>query len=157
MSIPAFSARKAWLALGVISIFIAIILQARLSNTFDPNGMFFPTHAFSGGDVWKLEIAHTDPVRALGLGDRDGLPKDRGMLFLFDTPKPYGFWMKGMRFPIDMLFLFQGKIVFIERSIQPSDPKIVIPPSPVNQVLELNAGAADKLLVGDRIWFWRSF
>jgi uncharacterized membrane protein (UPF0127 family) len=61
-----------------------------------------------------------------------------------------------MRFPLDMVFLSHGEIIFIERGIQPGDPKIVMPPTSVDQVLELNAGEAADLETGDQIWYWRS-
>lgn len=79
------------------------------------------------------------------------------MLFLFDKPDRYGFWMEGMKFPLDMIFLRRGEIVFIERGIQPGDNKIVIPPTAVDQVLELNAGEAIGLERGEYIWFGRWF
>ena len=145
------------LGLGVVLLLTLSFLQTRFSKTFDPGSTAFPTHAIAAGKVWKLEIAHTDELRALGLGERDGLPKNKGMLFLFDSPRAYGFWMKGMRFPIDIVFIFRGEVVFIERGIQPDDPKIVIPPRPVDQVLELNAGQGSELSIGDQVWYWRSF
>ncbi len=136
---------------------IFIVISSHFPRAFDPNELVFPTHAIASGQVWTLEIANTEPLRTRGLGERDDLPAKTGMLFLFDQPYPYGFWMKGMRFPLDMVFLYRGRIVFIERGIQPDNPKIVTPPAPVDQVLELNAGEAKALSPGDRVWYWRPF
>lgn len=157
MNMSTLPVKKILFGLLGLLFLIGIALETRLPRSIDPRGTAFPTHAFAGGSVWSLEIANTDALRSLGLGERDRLTQGTGMLFLFDTPRAYGFWMKGMRFPLDMIFLSQGKIVFIERGIQPDDPKIVMPPTPVDQVLELNAGEAAGLSVGDRIWYWRSF
>ncbi|MFZ1626354.1 MAG: DUF192 domain-containing protein [Candidatus Moraniibacteriota bacterium] len=149
--------KQGLLILGGVLLVCLIVLSTRLSSGFDPRGSIFPTHAFANGKVWQLEIANTDALRTLGLGERDMLPKEKGMLFLFDARRPYGFWMKGMRFPLDIVFLVQGEIIFIERGIQPDDPKVVLPPKPIDQVLELNAGEAASLSIGDRIRYWRAF
>ena len=117
----------------------------------------FPTHALGGGHSWELDIVATPEARSLGLGARESYPAGRGMFFLFPTADQYGFWMKGMQFPIDIIFLSQGRIVSIERSFQPTDSRVVTPPEPVDQVLEVNSGEADHLLPGNRLWYWRSF
>lgn len=149
--------RRVVLVTGVVIALMAIGIQSRISDTYDPAGSVFPTHAITWGHIWKLEIAHTDVLRSLGLGGRDNFPRGKGMLFLFDKPDRYGFWMEGMKFPLDMIFLRRGEIVFIERGIQPGDNKIVIPPTAVDQVLELNAGEAIGLERGEYIWFGRWF
>jgi uncharacterized protein len=144
-------------ALGVVLLLVFGIVQTRLADHFDPAGSVFPTHAVAQGRMWKLEIANTSPLRSLGLGEREHLPGGHGMLFLFDAAERYGFWMKGMRFPLDIIFLVRGKIVFIERGIQPSDQRTIVPPVPSDQVLEVNAGEAAGLSVGDHMWYWRAF
>lgn len=150
--------RKVFFIAVLAALLVSVAIQLRLSDTFDPAGPVFPTHAIvASGQMWQLEIANTDALRSLGLGERDSLPREKGMLFLYGQPGRYGFWMHGMRFPLDMVFLSQGEIIFIERGIQPGDPKIVMPPTPVDQVLELNSGEADDLETGDQIWYWRSF
>lgn len=156
MNLASISIRKIVFIAAAVTFLGAFFLATRLSSVVNPHGPL-PTHAFVFGHVWSLEIANTEALRSLGLGERDSYPDDRGMLFLFTVPDRYGFWMKGMRFPLDMVFLDRGKIVFIERGIRPDDPKIVTPPVPADQVLELYAGGAEDLLVGDRIWYWQGF
>lgn len=117
----------------------------------------FPTKVFARWVTWDLDIAATNADRTLGLGERDSYPENRAMLFLFPYPDRYGFWMKGMRFPIDIIFLSKGRVISIERSLQPSDDRIVMPPEPADQVLEVNAGKARHLSPGDRVWYWRPF
>jgi uncharacterized membrane protein (UPF0127 family) len=135
----------------------ALFVQSRLDSAIDPTDLDLPTHAVTYGRVWPIDVANTDALRSLGLGERDGYPAGRGMLFVFETPYPYGFWMKGMRFPIDMVFLSHGRVVFIERGIGPEDKRIVAPPVPIDQVIEFNAGEAKDISVGDRIWYWQGF
>jgi uncharacterized membrane protein (UPF0127 family) len=74
---------------------------------------------------------------------RDTLAKDHGMIFVFDSEEPRGFWMKNCRFPLDILFLDAGgKIVSIKQmkaydlSSTPSD-------GPAQYAIELNEGAAE--------------
>lgn len=149
--------RRVVVVVGVAIVLMVIGVQSRISDTYDPAGSVFPTHAITWGHVWKLEIAHTDALRSRGLGGRDNLSQGNGMLFLFKNPDRYGFWMQGMKFPLDMIFLRQGEVIHIERGIQPGDNKVVIPPAVVDQVLELNAGEAARLERGDYIWFGRWF
>ena len=99
-----------------------------------------------GETTFKVEIANTYDARARGLSGRKSLATDTGLLFLFDTPARYGFWMKDMSFPIDIIWIGDnGKVVFIEKDVKPSTyPKVFYSSGPANFVLELNAGAADN-------------
>ena len=45
-----------------------------------------------------------------GLSERQSLAEDKGMLFLFEKPDHYAFWMKGMEFPLDIIFINGDKI-----------------------------------------------
>src|SRR5438094_9545272 len=56
-----------------------------------------------------VEVARTDAEREKGLGGHAPLGQYDGMLFIFDQPAPYAFWMKGMTFPLDMLWIDGGK------------------------------------------------
>jgi len=77
------------------------------------------------------------------------MPKNQGMLFLFDQPGWYSFWMQGMRFPLDIVFLNNGKVMDVASDLPPpsslSIPAAYIPKAPANQVIELNAGQAQAL------------
>lgn len=143
--------------LGLLLFFGFFVIQSRLSDTVETIGQKYPTHAFTLGNSWTLEFANTPTLRARGLGERDSLLAKTGMLFVFEHPDRHGFWMKGMRFPIDIIFLFNGRVVSIERMVQPGDMRIVRPPEPINQVLEVNAGEAADLAPGERVWYWRGF
>jgi hypothetical protein len=105
-----------------------------------------------GENVFKIEIAETIGQKARGLGYRDGLAIDRGMLFNFETEDKPGFWMMGMRFPIDILWIKNNKIVGIEKNVLPPTQeapenalKLYYPPEAIDKVLEINAGSCDKL------------
>jgi len=70
----------------------------------------------------SIELALTVEEQAKGLGGRKGLRKGSGMLFLFKGKEPRSFWMKGMHFPIDILWIVDGRIVAIERRVPPPKP-----------------------------------
>ena len=52
-----------------------------------------------------VEVADTGEKRSQGLAGRDGLEENQGMWFRFDQPGQYGFWMKGMKFSLDFVWI----------------------------------------------------
>jgi len=118
--------------------------------------------AFNDSATWSLPrqamtlvVASTSAEQELGLGNRASLASTSGMLFVFDTPGNYGFWMKNMEFPIDIIWLDQNyKIIHIEHSLSPSTyPSVFLPGSPAKYVIEVNAGFSDanSLSVGQTL------
>lgn len=104
-----------------------------------------------------IEIAKSSQDKLRGLCCRDSLPEDQGMLFLYDQPGNYGFWMKDTRIPLDMYWInTEKKIVHIEHAVQPdSYPDRFHSPVPAQYVLETNAGYAKRhsIKVGDLVSF----
>ena len=100
------------------------------------------------GTVLQVEVMVKDEDRAMGLMFRPSLPKDRGMLFLFERPDFHGIWMKNCKFPIDILWLDEeGRVVHLAESVPPcrADPCPVYQPlRKAAYVVELNAGQARK-------------
>jgi uncharacterized membrane protein (UPF0127 family) len=94
----------------------------------------------------KAEVASTSEAQAKGLGGRDSLAAAHGMLFPFMSPGDYGFWMKDMRFPIDMVWISSNKkVVSVTPEISPSTyPTVFYPPLAISYVLELNSGDAQR-------------
>ncbi|OHB04019.1 MAG: hypothetical protein A3B03_01000 [Candidatus Zambryskibacteria bacterium RIFCSPLOWO2_01_FULL_42_41] len=92
------------------------------------------------------EVADTLEKRAKGLSERKIFPEGTGMLFIFDNPAQYGFWMKNMNFPIDIVWINEEwQIVGIEKQVSPETfPQIFYPNQVVKYVLELPAGFSDK-------------
>lgn len=108
-----------------------------------------------------VEIAKTPAEQAAGLGFRDSLGKDDGMLFIFGEETTPGFWMKNMEFPIDIVWISGDAVVGVSENIQPptgaaeENLTVYSPPEPVDYVLEVNAGFAEEngIKIGDRIDF----
>lgn len=95
-----------------------------------------------------VEVANNDTERELGLGQRAGLLPDTGMLFVFDGPPQIrNFWMGGMRFCLDIVWLQDGAISGAAESTCPGPPgggQGLIPrhqsPGAAEYVLEMPAG-----------------
>lgn len=108
-----------------------------------------------------VKVAKTDIQRRDGLSNQDSLPEGEGMFFEFaqkDIKPP--FWMKNMKFAIDILWIDDNKIVQIDSEIQPpisgaTDNELVLylPNQPIDYVLELTAGFSEEhnIKVGDTI------
>lgn len=99
--------------------------------------------------VFVVDVAKTNEQKAKGLSIYDKLPLGKGMIFIFKTPDYYAFWMKGMKFPIDIIYIKKNKIVDIYENIQP--PKtdneqlpIIKPKETSDMVLEINANLSSK-------------
>jgi len=114
---------------------------------------------FSTGATIQAEVADTEAKRRLGLMFRESLPQDRGMLFIFDQPDLYSFWMKNCRFPLDMIWLDQNKRIV---SVTSNAPPCLSDPCPTYQpkgkalyVIEAVAGFANEngLLPGTEVKF----
>lgn len=108
----------------------------------------------------SVEVADKPETRSKGLGGRDSLGFDKGMLFVFDKPGKYTFWMKGMKFPLDFIWISDNRIVDLLPNINPpisgeSSDKLPRYTSIVefNKVLEVNAGfiASHNIQVGDKV------
>jgi O-antigen/teichoic acid export membrane protein/lipid II:glycine glycyltransferase (peptidoglycan interpeptide bridge formation enzyme)/uncharacterized membrane protein (UPF0127 family) len=101
-------------------------------------------------------VRDTDSIRR-GLSGRDFLDPEKAMLFVFPEPRRYRFWMRGMRFPIDIIWICDDTIVGITRRIAPKPdaprPRFYYAPRKANYVLEVNAGYAEQngIAVGDKI------
>ncbi len=107
----------------------------------------------------KLEIpvylANTPRSRTQGLSNKTHLPENKGMLFVFEQSDAYSFWMKDMKFAIDMIWIDEnGKVVFVKENATPeSYPALFTPSKPALYVLEVNAGFAREngIAVGSKL------
>lgn len=98
----------------------------------------------AGGRNYTLELAATPEQQEKGLSGRNSIAATRGMLFTFQSESRQCFWMKGMKFPLDIIWTNASrKVVHIERDISPGTyPKTFCPADPAVFVIELNAGEA---------------
>jgi hypothetical protein len=111
----------------------------------------------------EIDIADTPALREQGLSGRERLGANEGMLFIFENPAIYSFWMIDMKFPLDMIWISEEKKVVATTKNVPfpvpgtSNAQLPIynPPSPVQYILEVNAGFADRngINIGDSVLF----
>jgi uncharacterized membrane protein (UPF0127 family) len=100
------------------------------------------------GDSLKVtvDVAASDSTREKGLSGRAVLKPDEGMYFIFDSPDTYAFWMKDMRFPLDLIWIGNGKIADITTDVPMPVSGLplptYVPRVPVDRVLEVDAGFA---------------
>ncbi len=121
-------------------------------TTFDDHSQRLIT---VGGAPLQVEVASSESSRQWGLGGRDALAPGTGMLFVFNSDGRWGFWMKGMKFSIDIVWMEQdGVIVTVAHNVSPDTyPAVLTPSAPARYVLELPADFADvhNLAEGQKI------
>lgn len=111
-----------------------------------------------------LEVVNTPPSLAQGLGNRTEIGSD-GMLFVFQKPTATSFWMYGMQFDLDMIWIKDEIVIDITESVpapgssgsqtERANRNLPRYPSPgeVDMVLEVPAGFSREqgILPGDRL------
>lgn len=156
---------KLFLLIGLVVILgsIYLFLQKPANKHYQPNSQALeeiPTPLLPkqgeriltiNGETFIVEIARTDEERNLGLSGRETLPEGRGLFFIFNIPGKYGFWMKDMNFPIDIIWIDESwRVIGVERDINPETfPKIFYPVRAIKYVLELPAGTAKEKGIDD--------
>lgn len=102
----------------------------------------------------EVEVAKTPQEQATGLMFRREIPRNTGMLFLFDDEKHRHFWMKNVAVPLDMIFIESNGIIHhIHPMAIPLDETPIASNGKVMAVLELGGGEAENLgiNVGDTV------
>ena len=115
----------------------------------------------------KTEVADSDAKKQKGLSGRSSLDKNSGMLFIMNNKVIPTFWMKDMKFAIDIIWILSssgdvkdGKIIQIDKNAEApkagtSDSNLnrYSPKSAVDYVLEVNSGYSDSnnIKVGDSV------
>jgi len=157
--------------LPIIGVVFFIILVGLLTQKVQDGKLSFPTNTNTAVSqksevvindiVIPVEIAKSDTQRRKGLSSLDSLPENEGMFFEFtkkDIKPP--FWMKDMKFAIDILWINDNEIVQIDKNVQPPPPNTVdenlllyIPDQPIDYVLEVNANFTEEsnIKVGDTV------
>jgi uncharacterized protein len=129
----------------IVLLIVAVLALAACGD--DGGTKTSPERMLRVGDATvRVEVVADEASRQLGLGGRDSLAADRGMLFLLPDDSP-SFWMKGMRFPLDILWIRDGRVVDVSADVPPpGDSNAPLPTyspdRPANRVLEVNAGWA---------------
>lgn len=136
-----------WLIVG-LSCFASVSVHAQ------PPPQYLPVEAqwcLPDGDCLQLEVADEPEEQRLGLMQREALPQMRGMWFPFPSPRHLRFWMHNTIAPLDMLFIFQGRVIAIEADV-PICARLPCqsygPSLEADSVVEIGAGEAARLGIG---------
>lgn len=116
------------------------------------------TLVVGGGRHILVEVARTAEETRRGLSFRPSLPEDEGMYFVFPIAEPQTFWMYGMRFPLDIIFIRDNIVINIEANVPAPKSDVDVPATArsagqADAVLEINAGKAAEwgIRPGDEI------
>ncbi len=101
----------------------------------------------------EAEMVSTPEKLYQGLGQRRELPAGRGMLFVMPRVEVQEFCMRGMKFPLDIIWIVDGRVAGLEKNVSPQFTGVLASPQPVKFVLEVPGGFADAygIKAGDRV------
>lgn len=105
-----------------------------------------------------IEFAETEYEVQTGLMYRDQMKEKQGMLFIFPDVRVHSFYMKNTEIPLDIIFIDENlTIASFQENAKPFDETGLSSLVPIQYVLEVNAGLAEKwnLEVGDKISYNR--
>jgi len=141
---------KNLLCLAVLFFIISIVFQ--FWSAMQKNISSEPRVVFPDGYQFSPLIADNEFKSKVGLSEQI---EPTSMLFIFDYKTIVPIWMKGMHFPIDIIWLDGQTVVGFEIDVQVENPSVTIYRSPVlvDRVLEVPAGfvKAHNLVVGNQL------
>ncbi len=151
------SLNKLFIIFGVILVIFAGIIFFQFNSNASKSNAPKSTVKINNR-TFNVEVMDTPEKQQQGLSGRKSIPQDQGMLFVFNEKAYHYFWMKNMKFPIDIIFIEDDKIVSIVKSAQPpksgeENPPLYKSGGPVNRVLEINSGLTEKYKIktGDKV------
>lgn len=151
---------KKAITITVVIVFISITSLFFKNNDLPEKSSLLAKNAKYiqiAGQNLKVELAVTPQAQEKGLSGRENLQENIGMLFIFEKPDKYSFWMKDMKFPLDIIWFNEDlKVVYLKKDAQPSSyPTAFSPNLNAKYVLEVMAGFSEKnnLEEGDSVRF----
>lgn len=160
--------------IGAVAIIVGIILAEE--SDYKKAEVVFKTE--KGEVKFLAEVADNTLKRTRGLSGRESLGEKEGMLFVYAIAVKPGFWMKGMNFPIDIIWIKGEEVVGVTEGATPEsykEGKVFYPPAykesgetssltskeanetvssvVVDKILEIKAGEAEKnnIKAGDKM------
>lgn len=141
-----------WFVTGLILVGIFLINYNPVVNNEDFN---LGKEVCFGENCYSVSVADTEAERERGLMEVDFMPKNKGMLFIFEEEGNYAFWMKDTLIPLDMIWVDSDfKIVYIEENTMPcftQNCEVFNPNKNARYVIELNSGQVEfqNIEIGD--------
>jgi uncharacterized membrane protein (UPF0127 family) len=129
---------------AIVGVAILVILVNYVFSEFYSTSGNWIRKVYVKNNLVKAEVVESPEKRERGLSERANLTEGRGMLFVMSHAELPRFWMKGMRFSIDIIWIDNGKVIGFEKNISPKDSRIFSSPAAAGYVLEVPAGFCDK-------------
>ena len=137
-----------------ITVCLALLLSAQSYDMTDLDEAFGRDTLIISADAhacWHFDVfvASNSDQQRRGLMFVREMPEFTGMIFIYRQAGIRSMWMKNTFIPLDMLFVRgDGKISSVAANTTPHSLESVAAIEPVNFVVELNAGMAEKLGIG---------
>ncbi|MBI4050022.1 MAG: DUF192 domain-containing protein [Candidatus Doudnabacteria bacterium] len=135
----------------LLMVVLAVALFLAINYFFSDKVRFTETRTVNmliGTTQLQVEVAANLAEQVRGLSGRKRLCEQCGMLFVYAKPQLMNFWMEGMRFPLDLIFIREGKVVDFARNVPApqsgEQPARVESSVEADSVLEVNAGFIDR-------------
>lgn len=141
-----------FLTLMLLAVVVWKVEQEVQVTYSEPQGNYVEIN----GQKIPVELAETPNEQWRGLSGREKLDAGSGMLFVFPGKGVRNFWLKDMNFPLDIIWIDENTVVKVDRNLPPGGPAPNESYSsiwPINYVLEVNAGFAEKhdIRAGDEV------
>lgn len=100
-----------------------------------------------------VDVVDTPEKMKKGLGEREAMPIDQGMLFVHKTPGRYRYTMNGMMFNLDFIFIKDDTVVDIAKNVSSRYKGFIEGGADYNYVLEMNADwtRLSKVQIGTKV------
>lgn len=158
--------KKFWIQIFLLCLIILggfyLFENASLYEQFLPQNQNLKQQQLKIGEsIINIEVADTSGERSKGLSGRESLASSSGMLFVYPESKQYRFWMKDMKFNIDIIFIDNGKVEDFIKDVSAPNPgqkdqdlPVYQPQKPIDMVLEVNSGFVDRqqIKIGDTVY-----
>ena len=143
------------LKLGLVAAVGCLIGGADRSVAAEPT---WHSALFPSGQEFRIELAVTEEKRAMGYMFREAIADDEGMLFVFEEPGHYGFWMRNCLVALDLVWLDDNfEVVHVVEQAEPCPPQgncpMMRPMQSARYVLEIAGGGVARhgLQLGDPV------
>jgi len=151
---PAKISSRIFISTFSLVAILVLVASAVFSDT--GNKVRVVTLIIAGQKIYA-DVADTPSLRSKGLSGKKVLDTNNGMIFVFDEPGLYSFWMKDMLFSIDIIWFNENReVIDVWENAHPfSYPKSYAPEQMAKYVLEVSAGFSENFGIknGDKLEF----
>ncbi len=128
---------------ALVAVAVMMIAQITIGGVQGPVGDKVSINI--ANTVFDVKIVRTQAERERGLMEQIELCATCGMMFVFDKPGAYSFWMKDTPLSLDIVWTRHGRIVYIAQNTVPNSEKLIKPDSMADKVLEFPAGTIKRI------------